>query len=163
MASFRRSVFAAVTALVVVIAALALLGTQLREPHLVVSDQKSGATLFDAPVAEVSSMELAWIHSIEKTPWRERYEIGRDGLQLTDVYLKSYGAGAPTDIGGTTTVENGEVHIADLHHQYKEVTWVHSQATHHTLTVSYTDARAPFVLTDDLPERVFLKATVERR
>ncbi len=132
------------------------------QPHLVVSNQRTGQTYLQIPADEVSRVELSWVHSVEKTPWRENYELSSSGMQLTDVYLKSYGAGAPADIGGTTTLEDGEIHISGLQKELDQVTWVHSHDANHQLTVFLSEEDKPIVIADELPQRTFLRASVER-
>ncbi|QYH19523.1 DUF1850 domain-containing protein [Corynebacterium aquatimens] len=112
------------------------------------------------PAREVAEIELRWIHSIEKTPWAEVYRIDGTQFELTDVYLKSYGAGAPADIGGTTSIENGVIHISDLEREVPELTWVHSNDTQHTLTISYNTPRPETVIAHEFSDRRFLRAQV---
>ena len=127
-----------------------------------VAEQRTGVVFFDHSAGDVDTIELAWVHSIEKTPWREVYRIDGDELELTDVYLKSYGAGAPADIGGVTTLENGTIHISDIGTTIPELSWVHSHDTHHTLTINLKSSSEPVVFAGGIPQRSFLRAGVER-
>lgn len=154
----RRTPLTAVSLLAAL--AVALFLTSCSAPSLVVEDQKTGTLHLEVPAAEVESIELAWIHSIEKTPWRERYIIEEEGFLLTDVFLKSYGAGAPADIGGTTTIDNGVIHISELSTEYSELAWVHSHDASHTLTVNFRNAPDPVVLSSEIPHRSFVRARV---
>lgn len=158
----RRVAAVTATALLILLGVVGVAASSQRQPHLVVSNQKTGEVYLDIAADDVSSLELSWIHSIEKTPWRERYVIRDDEFELTDVYLKSYGAGAPTDIGGNTSVENGVIHISELQTGYEEISWVHSHDTHHKLIVYPTGTAEPHVIAEDLPQRTFLRARVTK-
>ena len=39
------------------------------------------------------SFTLAWTHSVEKTEWREHWEVTAEGLDLTEARIKGSGAG----------------------------------------------------------------------
>ncbi|EMR07744.1 hypothetical protein C772_00072 [Bhargavaea cecembensis DSE10] len=55
--------------------------------------------------------EVGWIHSVEKEPWFETYEV-RDGkLYLTETRFKTFGAGVPSD-GEIIPSDDGFVHMA---------------------------------------------------
>lgn len=52
-----------------------------------------------------SGFDLSWTHSVEKTEWRESWEIGTDGLRLTEAAVK--GSGAGMDPGAGARLEDG--------------------------------------------------------
>lgn len=124
-------------------------------PELVVADAESGTDFFHVNVDEVDALSLAWIHSIEKTPWEERYRVADDHLVLTDVYLKSFGAGAPTDLEGITRNEDGMVHTSSIDREIPRLQWVHSHETSHTLTITFLNGEPPLVLDDEIPHHTF--------
>lgn len=124
-------------------------------PELVVEDAESGAEFFHVDADEVDSISLAWIHSIEKTPWEEHYRVEDEHLVLTDVYLKSFGAGAPTDLEGLTRNEDGMVHTSGINREVPRLQWVHSHATSHTLTINFLSGDPPLVLDDEIPHHTF--------
>ncbi len=94
-------------------------------PELQVRDQHSETVYYATPATEGTKITLAWIHSIELTPWTETYEV-RDGeLALVEVTLESYGAGAPSD-EGVTRIEDGVIHITELDRTVEAVRWIHS-------------------------------------
>lgn len=58
----------------------------------------------------VDRFEVGWIHSVEKEPWYERYEV-RDGrLFLTGTQFKTYGAGVPSE-GTIIPSDDGFIHM----------------------------------------------------
>lgn len=95
---------------------------------LVVRSQEDGAVYYR--VDDVESGEkftIEWIHSVEKTPWRETYQITDEGdLMLIETAFQSFGAGVPHQ-KGTMTVEDGEVIVRDIHERLPVFRWIHSQ------------------------------------
>ncbi|WP_225228749.1 DUF1850 domain-containing protein [Bacillus sp. PS06] len=56
------------------------------------------------------TFEIGWIHSVEKEPWYETYEMRNDSLFLNETRFKTFGAGTPSD--GTIIPSNdGFVHM----------------------------------------------------
>jgi hypothetical protein len=68
--------------------------------------------------------ELSWEHSVERTPWRERYEVGPGGrILLVESEFASAGAGLPDRLhegerfraeGGTMRIEGRRVPVGEL-------------------------------------------------
>ncbi|MGV8936527.1 MAG: DUF1850 domain-containing protein [Allorhizobium sp.] len=53
----------------------------------------------------VSLFTLSWVHSVEKTEWRENWSVTPDGLVLTQARVK--GSGAGMEPGEGARLENG--------------------------------------------------------
>lgn len=47
----------------------------------------------------LKTLELQWIHSVEKELWRETYQIADQALLLTTTQFKTFGAGTPSNSG----------------------------------------------------------------
>lgn len=62
---------------------------------------------------------LGWIHSIEKEEWFENYKREKQEIVLLETYFKTFGAGTPYEVEGTTT-ENGFIHM-DMDVAYEEL------------------------------------------
>lgn len=131
----------------------------LTAPRFTVEDSRGGKVFYSVPATQVEAVELEWIHSIEKAPWRERYVIDGDELVLSEVFLKSYGAGVPADLEGTTVNENGTVHTSGINRPIGQLHWVHSHATHHTLRVFLRGSPEPIVLDTEIPHHTFVTAS----
>ena len=52
-----------------------------------------------------AAFSLSWTHSVEKTEWRESWQVTPAGLQLTEARVK--GSGAGMDPGEGARLENG--------------------------------------------------------
>ncbi len=102
---------------------------------------------------------IKWIHSVEKTPWRETYQLTDEGeLLLIETAFQSFGAGVPHQ-KGTMTVEDGEVVIRDINEQLSVFRWIHSQKVNFELEINditVFDA-------EDLPHHERMKIFVEKR
>lgn len=46
-----------------------------------------------AAALTITAFTLSWTHSVEKTEWRESWEVTPAGLQLTEARVKGSGAG----------------------------------------------------------------------
>ena len=56
------------------------------------------------------TFEIGWIHSVEKEPWYETYQIQDEGLLLVKTRFKTFGAGTPSD-GEIIPSDDGFVHM----------------------------------------------------
>ena len=89
------SVAALVLAAVLVVGGVAV--SLPTERTLVVADAETGERLLATPVAEGSTVALAYIHSVERTPVRDGYAVWGDELEMTRMAFESYGWGLPAD------------------------------------------------------------------
>ena len=70
-----------------------------------------------------SRFQLSWVHSVERTAWRETYHVRRGGILLVASEFSSAGAGLPDTLrpgeifragGGKMRIEHRRVPIPDL-------------------------------------------------
>lgn len=139
-------------------ALLALVGAGCSDPgpQLEVRDQRSDRVYHAAPAADGTRVMLSWIHSVELTPWTETYEVRGGDLVLVEVTMESYGAGAPADTEGVTTVRDGVIHITGLERHLEAVRWIHSQRTEHTVRVDGDIVLTP----EDIPHHSYAEIVV---
>ncbi|MFH7349289.1 DUF1850 domain-containing protein [Acinetobacter variabilis] len=71
------------------------------------------------------SFQLSWMHSVERTQWKERYLLDKDHFILTDTQFISFGAGTP-DQGTITRQDDGNIHM-QINRKMKEINWVISR------------------------------------
>ncbi|ATO19729.1 hypothetical protein BS636_08705 [Acinetobacter sp. LoGeW2-3] len=69
-----------------------------------------------------NTFQLSWIHSVEKTPWKERYLQDNEALILTETQFVSFGAGTP-DQGVISRQEDGNIQM-QINRKLKELNWV---------------------------------------
>lgn len=71
------------------------------------------------------AFQLSWIHSVEKTEWKECYLQEGNDLILADTQFVSFGAGTP-DQGNLTKQKDGNIHM-QINRKMKELNWVISR------------------------------------
>ncbi|WP_052144885.1 DUF1850 domain-containing protein [Halalkalibacter okhensis] len=127
---------------------------------LIVQSQEDG-TVYNT-VNHLSAQDtftIKWIHSVEKTPWRETYQLTDEGeLLLIETAFQSFGAGVPHQ-KGTMTVEDGEVIIRGIDERLPVFRWIHSQNVDFELEMNNElvfDA-------EDLPHHERMEILVEKR
>lgn len=103
---------------------------------------------------EQIEIELSWIHSIEKTPWREIYSASNSGIVLKEVFLKSYGAGTPADLNAPTKNENGYIHTFDIDQPIPQLNWSHSHDANYQLRIDQQ------LWDDEIPDRAFIQLEI---
>lgn len=99
----RRIAGAAVAALVVAVtvAVLAAVAGVLpaesgsQQQHVLVVTDDEGETVRSIPVELNGTVVLEYTHSVEKTTVRDVYVVREDGLAMTRMEFRSYGAGLP--------------------------------------------------------------------
>lgn len=72
---------------------------------LIVEDVESGESLLVVPAEDGMSFELAYEHSVERTPVLEAYAIRGERIEMTRMEFESYGWGLPSR--EEVTVVNG--------------------------------------------------------
>ncbi|WP_332696374.1 DUF1850 domain-containing protein [Halalkalibacter lacteus] len=102
---------------------------------------------------------IKWIHSVEKTPWRETYQLTTEGnLLLIETAFTSFGAGVPHQ-KGTMSVEDGEVIIRDINEKLSVFRWIHSQNVNFELEIN----ESTVFDAEDLPHHERMEIFVEKR
>ncbi|TMW69992.1 DUF1850 domain-containing protein [Alteribacter natronophilus] len=126
---------------------------------VVSSAEDESVVLKEERVLPGDLITLRWIHSVEKTPWLERYEVRDSGeLVLVETEFESFGAGVDYS-RGEMTVEDGKVKVTDLEQHVPFISWIHSEQASYTITINETQAAGP----EDLPHHEAIMVTVEKR
>ncbi|PYZ92649.1 hypothetical protein CR194_13355 [Salipaludibacillus keqinensis] len=129
-----------------------------QEVYLVVADARTGETLLESPMKTGEELTISWIHSVEKTPWNETYQIQEDNLLLKSTSFQSYGAGVPHQSGDAKT-ENGMIIYENIDEHFDELSWIHSHDAKHEITVN----DETLVAVEDLPHHESIRLFVEKR
>ncbi|MDR6224381.1 DUF1850 domain-containing protein [Desmospora profundinema] len=64
---------------------------------LQVTDAETAEVYFRLPAREGETIRLSWIHSVERTPWVEEYEMVDGRFSLREVRVQSFGAGVDVE------------------------------------------------------------------
>jgi hypothetical protein len=84
------------------------------ERALVVEDADTGERLLVEPVANGTTVTLAYNHSVEGSPVRDVYAVRGDQLVMTRMEFASYGWGFPAQANVTRTNESFVSHPDDV-------------------------------------------------
>jgi hypothetical protein len=99
---------------------------------LVVEDAETGERLLAVPVAEGSTVTLAYTHSVERTPVEDVYTVDDTRLDNTLMRFESYGWGLPAN--ADVRHEDGRF-VFDPNRSYDELYVQPGHVAGHTLTV----------------------------
>lgn len=129
------------------------------EVMLVFKHARTGDVIFQSPATVGSEITLSWIHSVEKTPWNETYQIQHDHqLLLKRTSFQSYGAGVDHQ-KGEIKMENGFIIYDNIDEYFDELTWIHSHHTKHEIKMN----DETILSVTDLPHHEPIKLSVEKR
>ena len=85
------------TALVVLATAI-LITIPFRAPYLVLYNDNSGAILLSHRADDGETFAIEYIHSVNKSPVTEFYQIREQQIWLTALEFYTFGAGMPTEL-----------------------------------------------------------------
>ncbi|WP_338730133.1 DUF1850 domain-containing protein [Haladaptatus sp. DJG-WS-42] len=103
------------------------------ERVLVVEDAATGEQLLSVPVAENTTVNLSYTHSVEKTPVYDIYEVRGTHLENTEMRFQSYGWGLPAR--ENVHSENGFFVFNPTNRSYDELYVKPGRIAAHRLTV----------------------------
>ncbi|HET7788005.1 MAG TPA: DUF1850 domain-containing protein [Myxococcales bacterium] len=88
-----------------------------------------------------TTFDLSWIHSVERTPWRETYRQEASGLFLIASEFSSAGAGIPDRLapGETFRERSGKMRIENRHLRIDDLRIRLSPLSHHLLHIGGRD------------------------
>lgn len=92
------------------------------------------------------TVQLSWTHSMEKTPWIERYQVRDRHFILLEAKVKSFGAGVDQDAPEVVTAD-GWVSMRGTGRTFASLTFLHSPDVGRRVTIGDTD----FSLDDRVP------------
>lgn len=107
-------------------------------PFLEITDSRSGESYFLRRAGHGSRVNLSWTHSVDRTPWIERYVIARGRFALRDVLVKSFVSGLDVDVSHTTT-SDGWVAMDGAAKSFPTLRFIHSPDVGRRLVVNDRD------------------------
>ncbi|QKY70178.1 DUF1850 domain-containing protein [Lentibacillus sp. CBA3610] len=129
-----------------------------KQTYLIFASPRSDEVYLHEQVETGDEIEIAWTHSVEHTPWIERFRVDEKGrLTLIETRFQSYGAGTPENTNGTLTVENGFIVITDLNETYETYNWIHSHDADYTVTIDHHKEIETTALPDQTPIEIKVK------
>ncbi|SES06213.1 DUF1850 domain-containing protein [Salipaludibacillus aurantiacus] len=134
---------------------------QSDEEHvrLIFEEARTGEVLLEAEANKGDRLTFSWIHSVEKTPWNETYEIQEDNsLLLKSTSFASYGAGVPHQ-KGEMKIENGLITYDNIDEHIDNLSWIHSHEANHEMNLN----NEIILSVNDLPHHEAIRLTVKKR
>lgn len=113
--------------MVAIIATIVLLmASLLSRQRLTIITLDDLSCQIDAP-----QFSLSWIHSVDKTPWREDYVRSDQGFILTYSIFRTFGAGVPHN-GKVIDSNDGMIHF-EMNQLMPYINWVIDRDVHSTI------------------------------
>lgn len=114
---------------------LLLLWSFLPTRYIEVRDSETGVTYFRHDASVGDPVQLSWVHTLEHTPWIERYEVSDRDLKLQEVRIKSFGAGVDP-VAPAVTTEDGWVILRKMERSFPALRFIYSKRAGHVLQIN---------------------------
>ena len=122
--------------MIFITAAAFLPGCSSGEMELVLSDKESGQVYATYPVENGDTYAVEFVHSVNKSPVRDVYEIRAGEIWNTQCIYYGFGAGVEEQLGEGETLsygENGEMIISNINKKMDNLVIVVGTISDHTL------------------------------
>ena len=122
--------------MIFITAAAFLPGCSAGGMELVLSDKESGQVYASYPVENGDTYAVEFVHSVNKSPVRDVYEIRAGEIWNTQCIYYGFGAGVEEELGEGETLsygENGEMIISNINKKMDNLVIVVGTISDHTL------------------------------
>ena len=106
-----RNVFLSLMGVLIVAAAILLYAT--RPLYFSISDMETGEALYGDRVEDGERFSVTYIHSVERSPVKEVFEVRGTEIYTMESHTESFGAGMPYE-GEVMELEDGKFVISDI-------------------------------------------------
>jgi len=129
--------------------------------YLLISNEKNGEILFRAKVHDGEEFSVSYIHSVNKSPVTEYYQIQSTEIHLTAMRFSAFGAGMPEqpEAGQTMRAEDGYIYMEGFSRATPHLRFFIGRTAEHTL--EYSGGTVPFETLGEPGQPVLF--TVERQ
>ncbi len=131
--------FAAVLILLIAVLAAAFLYQHQKKEYLVLSSVKTGEVYARYPVHISDTFSVGFIHSVNKSPVTDHYEIRSDGIYVVKTVYYGFGAGVQTQLEEGQKLEYGEdgsMIITGFEQKMDDLIYFVGTVSDHTLTLN---------------------------
>jgi hypothetical protein len=135
--AFRVKSIAAVLILIFAVLAAAF-AYQRQRGYLVLSSVKTGQIYARYPVRMSDTFSIGFIHSVNKSPVTDYYEIRPDGIYVVKTVYYGFGAGVQTQLEEGQKLEYGEdgsMIITGFDRKMEDLVYFVGTVSDHTLTL----------------------------
>ena len=131
-----------------------------QELVLIIRDQETKQIYVSKSVEIEGVIETSWIHSVEKTPWHEKWRITESGeFSLIETRFQSFGAGVPHQTEGNVRIVDGYTVMTGDSQILPVYRWIHSQNAQFKLM--YNDST--ILATEAVPHHSKLEMFIKKR
>ncbi|MBE5949219.1 MAG: DUF1850 domain-containing protein [Lachnospiraceae bacterium] len=142
----KKRFYFAVTAAVIFTAAVMLCIiisiTKSDNKELVLRDLDTGKVYARYQLKEGDTFSITFVHSVNKSPVTEVYQIRNDKIYLEECLYYAFGAGVATTLEGEQTLsygENGEMIISNINTLMYDLIYVVGTVSDHVLELQNTE------------------------
>ena len=125
-------------AIVIVAAVAVILWILPRGERLVLSDRDNGRVYARYAVSDGDVFSVTFVHSVNKTPVSDVYEVRNGSMVLTGTVYYSFGAGVPDELneGETLTIrEDGAMVVTGMDQDLNGVVYAVGTVSDHVLEI----------------------------
>lgn len=108
------------------------------ERRLVLSDRDTGEQIAEFELGADKSFAVEFIHSVNRSPVRDYYEVREDGIYVVKTVYYGFGAGVQTELEDgeqLTTGEDGEMIISGIEKRISPLIYVVGTVSDHVLYI----------------------------
>ena len=136
----KRKTIITITAVALVAAVIILITlSSLQGPVLVLEDDQTGKVYMKIPVSDGDEFSLTFVHSVNKSPVSDIYQIRGGDIYLTGTIYYGFGAGVPTELYGDQVMsygENGEMIISNMDTLIPHLVYLAGTVNDHNLSIN---------------------------
>ncbi|MGE4483973.1 MAG: DUF1850 domain-containing protein [Oscillospiraceae bacterium] len=119
-----------------VLVAVAAILFSMKGQRLILSDRDTHETYAAFPVSDGEEFSVTFVHSVNKTPVTDVYEIRDGDIWLIKTIYYDFGAGVPTETEKDETLtygENGEMIISGMDTMVPDLIYIVGTVSDHVL------------------------------
>ena len=103
---------------------------------IIISEVETNKIFLKEEVKKNDILEYNWIHSFEKIPWNEKFEIiSEDKLLLKEIVIEGFGAGIPEN-KGKLEIDKNKIKMKEINSIFDEIKWINSITALKTITLN---------------------------
>lgn len=102
--------------------------------YLEVRNSRNGESYFLRRSRRGTRVTLSWVHSVERSPWVEHYEVVNHRFALREVNVKSFGSGVDP-VAPVTRTSDGWVTMSEMQRDFPSLRFIHSPAVNRRLVI----------------------------
>lgn len=136
--TLKFSITAAALILLGAVLAAAFLLLRPKKEYLVLTSVDSGEEYAAYPVKTGDEFGIGFIHSVNKSPLTDYYEVREDGIYVVRTVYYGFGAGVQTELEGNETLEYGEdgsMIVSGFDRKMNDLIYFVGTVSDHTLTL----------------------------